>query len=185
MKVLSRLLVVTAFWAIVVSASDNDKVFKSVHGNITKLDPSSKSMVVKTRGGAELNLTFVESTTVHGMDKGAAGSMQQFKGLSEGSEVVVHYWEGDGQKNAYEVDKVGLDKEALKYVDGKVTKVGNEGSTVVVKTISGAEMTFDVVGTDTAASAKSLGKAAAKASTVTVYYTETSGKKIAHFFEKL
>jgi len=181
MKNLSRFVVVAVFWALVVHAADN--VNKSAHGNITHLDTASKTVVVKTKQGTELTLNFIDTTTVRGVDKAAAGAKSEFKGLSEGSEVIVHYWQGDSGTTAYEIDKVG--KDGVKYVDGTVSKVGKDGKTVVVKAADGTEHTFDVVGNDTADAAKKIGKASNKAGKVTVFYTEDSGKKVAHFFEKL
>ena len=180
MKMFSRFLVVTVFWALVVYAADSDH--KSAHGSITKLDSETKTLVVKTRQD-QLTFRFEDSTKVVGVEKAAAGSKSEFKGLSEGSEVIVHYWEGDGQKTAYEIDKVG--KGGVKYVDGTVTSVSKDGKSVVVKAADGTAHTFEVAGTDTADAAKKIGKASSKAGTVTVYYTEDGSKKVAHFFEKL
>jgi hypothetical protein len=181
MKNLLRFLSVTALLLFAVFGADD--VVTAVHGTITKLDSSSKTMVVRTKDGTEHTVHFVDKTTVWGADKTAAGAKDAFKGLSEGSEVVVHYSEKGGEKTATEVDKVG--KDGLKYVDGTVEKVGKDGKTVVVKGADGTEHTFDVAGHDTAEAAKGIGKATDKTAKVTVYYTEDGGKKVAHFFEKL
>src|SRR5215471_11780573 len=158
MKNLSRFLVVTVFWALVIHAADSAHM--TVHGSITHLDTAAKTVVVKTKQGSELTLHFVEGTVVRGADKTASGSKSEFKGLSEGSEVIVHYSESTGQNNAYEFDKVG--KDGVKYVDGTVTKVGKDGKTMVVKAADGTEHTFDVVGNDTVDAAKKIGKSAKK-----------------------
>jgi hypothetical protein len=42
-----------------------------------------------------------------------------------------------------------------------------------------------VVGKDTKELAEAIGKGADKTAKVTVYYTESAGKKVAHFFKKL
>jgi len=120
---------------------------------------------------------------VLGADKTAAGAKDSFKGLSEGSEVVVHYTKKGAEETATEVDKVG--KGGLKSIDGTVTKVAKDGKTVVVKAADGTEQTFDVAGHETAEAAKGIGKGSEKAGKTTVYYTEEGGKKVAHFFEKL
>lgn len=174
MKNVVRFFVMAALVGFGVSAAQD--VATAVHGTITKLDSSSKTMVVKTKDGTEQTVHFTDKTAVWGADKTAAGAKDSFKGLSEGSEVVVHYTAKGADKSATEVDKVG--KDGLKSVDGTVTKVSKDGKTVVVKTADGTEHTFDVAGKDTADAAKSAGK-------TTVYYTEQGGKKVAHFFEKL
>jgi hypothetical protein len=174
MKNVVRFLVVAALVMFSVRAADD--VVNAVHGTITKLDSATKTMVVKTKDGTEHTVHFTEKTAVWGADKTAAGAKDAFQGLSEGSEVVVHYTAKGAEKSATEVDKVG--KDGLKSVDGTVEKVGSDGKTVVVKAADGTEHTFAVAGRDTAEGAKKAGKA-------TVYYTEDGGKKIAHFFEKL
>lgn len=173
MKNVLRFLVVAALLVFAVHAADD--VATAVHGTITKIDSSTKTMVVKTKDGTEHTVHYTDKTAVWGADKTAAGAKDTYKGLTEGSEVVVHYTEKGGEKSATEVDKVG--KDGLKYVDGTVEKVGKDGKTVVVKASDGTEHTFDVAGKDTAKGVDKTGK-------VTVYYTEEGGKKVAHFFEK-
>jgi len=174
MKNVVRFFVVAILAVFTVWAAED--VVNAVHGTITKLDSATKTLVVKTKDGTEHTVHFTERTAVWGADKTAAGAKDAFKGLSEGSEVVVHYTTKGAEKSATEVDKVG--KDGLKSVDGTVEKVGADGKTVVVKAADGTEHTFVVAGRDTADGAKKAGK-------TTVYYTEEGGKKVAHFFEKL
>jgi hypothetical protein len=181
MKNCVRFFVVALLLAFSVKAADD--VVSAVHGTITKLDSGTRTIVVKTKDGTEQSVHFTDKTAVWGADKTAAGAKDAFKGLSEGSEVVVHYAATGAEKSATEVDKVG--KDGLKSVDGTVTKVGKDGKTVVVKTADGTEHTFDVAGRDTADAAKAIGKGADKGAKTTVYYTEQGGKKVAHFFEGL
>ena len=181
MKSLVRFVFVAAMMVFVARAADD--VVTALHGTITKLDSVSKTMAVKTKDGTVHTVHFVDKTAVWGADKTAAGAKDAFKGLSEGSEVVVHYTVKGSEETAVGVEKVG--KDGLKSVDGTVTKVGEGGKTVVVKAADGTEHTFQVAGKDTAAAAKDIGKAGAKTGKATVYYTEEGGKKIAHFFEKL
>lgn len=181
MKNLFRFFALAALLVFGVRAAD--EVVSAVHGTITKLDSATRTFVVKTKDGTEHTVHFADKTAVWGADKTAAGAQDTFKGLSEGSEVVVHYTEKGSENTATEVDKVG--KGGLNYVDGTVTKVGEGGKTVVVKSADGTEHAFDVAGRDTADAAKGIGKGADKTGKVTVYYTEEGGKKVAHFFEKL
>jgi hypothetical protein len=70
-------------------------------------------------------------------------------------------------------------------VEGTVTHVSKDGKTVVVKAADGTEHTFKVVGHDTVISAQEIGEGTEKGAKVTVYYTGSASKKVAHFFEKL
>jgi hypothetical protein len=164
-------------------AHADEDVVTAVHGTITKVDEASKTILVKTADGAEHTFHFVAKTTVHGARATATGAKDSFHGLKEGSEVVAHYTAKGAEETAVEVDKVG--KGGLHAVDGTVSHVSEDGKTVVVKAADGTEHTFQVVGHDTAASAKEIGKGADKTAKVTVYYTESAGKKVAHFFQKL
>jgi len=181
MKNLVRFLAIAALLVFVVRAADD--LVSAVHGTITKLDAGTKTLVVKSKDGTEQTVHFVDKTTVWGADKTAAGAKDAFKGLSEGSEVIVHYTKQGAENTATEVDKVG--KDGLKYVDGTVTKVSKDGKTVTVKAADGTEHTFQVAGQDTVDAAKGIGKATDKTGKVTVYYAEQGGKQIVHFFGKL
>jgi hypothetical protein len=176
-----RFLILVSF--VVLSARAAEDVVSAVHGTVTKVDAAGKTIAVKTKEGTEHTFHFADKTTVHGAHAAAAGSKDAFHGLTEGSEVVAHYTAKGAEETAVEVDKVG--KDGMHAVDGTVTHVSEDGKTVVVKAADGTDHTFHVVAHDTADSAKEIGKGADKSGKVTVYYTETAGKKVAHFFEKL
>ncbi|MGB8476664.1 MAG: hypothetical protein WCE61_21485 [Candidatus Acidiferrum sp.] len=158
-------------------------VAAAIHGTVTKIDAASKTIVVKTADGTEHTLHFVAGTTVYGAHATAKEAKYSFHGLTEGSEVVAHYTAEGGEDTAVEVDKVG--KGGMHAVGGTVTHVSEDGKTVAVKTANGTVDTFHVVSRDTANSAKAIGKGAERSAKVTVYYTESAGKKVAHFFGKL
>ena len=181
MKMVVAVVVMAGLMALPVRATD--EVVSAIDGTITKLDSATRTAVVKTEDGTEHTIHFVDKTAVHGAEATATGSKDAFHGLKEGSEVAVHYTEKGGDETAVEVDHLG--KDGLKSVDGTVSKVGEGGKTVTVKAADGTEHTFDVVGKDTKESAEAIGKGGDKTGKVTVYYTESAGKKVAHFFKKL
>jgi len=176
-----RLLLLASLVLLTVRAEED--VVTAVHGTVTKVDAVAKTIAVKTADGTEHTFHFVGSTAVHGADATAAGAKDSFHGITEGSEVVAHYTKKGADETAVEVDKVG--KDGMHAVDGTVSHVSDDGKTVVVKAADGTEHTFKVAGHDTVASAKEIGKGTDKGAKVTVYYTESAGKKVAHFFEKL
>jgi len=180
-KSLVRFLLLASLALLPVRAQED--VVTAVRGVVTKVDAATKTIAVKTADGTEHTFHFVEKTSVHGAQATATGAKDTFHGITEGSEVVAHYTKKGTEETAVEVDKVG--KDGMHSVDGTVTHVSEDGKTVVVKAADGSDHTFHVVGHDTAASAKALGKGADKSAKVTVYYTESAGKKVAHFFQKL
>jgi hypothetical protein len=153
-----------------------EDVVTAVHGTITKIDTSTKSIVVKSKDGSEDTLKFVDKTTVH-------GTKDMAHGLIVGADVVVHYTTEGTEKIAVEVDKVG--KDGLKSMDGTITHIDRAGKTVAVKTADGTEETFKVSGYAASDAGKDIAKGTEKSAKVTVYYSEESGKKVAHFFEKI
>jgi hypothetical protein len=180
MKKLFSLVTLAAFFAVMLVAADD--VVTAVHGTVTKVDAASKTIVVKTKDGTEHTIHFVDTTTVHGGEAVGAGAKDSFHGVTEGSEVVAHYTVKGTDKTAVEVDKAG--KDGYKSVEGTITKIGEGGKTVTVKAADGTEHTFEVAGHGTKVAAVDTGKGTEKGAKVTVYYTESAGKKVGHFFEK-
>jgi hypothetical protein len=169
------LLLLSAFsWA----AQD---MVSAVHGTITKLDSATKTAVVKTQDGVEHSVKFVDKTTVHGTEATAMGTKDAFHGLTEGTDVVVHYTAKGTENTAVEVDRVG--KDGIKSVDGTITHIDRAGKTLAVKAADGTEDTFRLSEHAAADGGKDIAKGTEKSAKVTVYYTEEAGKKIAHFFE--
>jgi hypothetical protein len=181
MKKSFSIAVLAAFFAVMVVAADD--VVSAVHGVVTRVDAASKTIVVKTKDGTEQTIHFVDKTTVRGAEGVETGAKDTFQGVKEGSEVVAHYTVKGTENSAVAVDKVGQD--GMKSMEGVVTKVGEGGKTITVKAADGTERTFDVAGHGTKVAAVDTGKGAEKGAKVTVYYSESAGKKVARFFEKL
>jgi len=181
MRKFFSIAVLAAFFAVMVVAADD--VVSAVHGVVTKMDAATKTIVVKTKDGTEHTIHFVDKTTVRGAEGVETGAEDTFHGVKEGSEVVAHYTVKGTENSAVEVDKVG--KDGMKSMEGVVTKVGEGGKTITVKAADGTERTFDVAGHGAKVAAVDTGKGTEKGAKVTVYYSESAGKKVAHFFEKL
>jgi hypothetical protein len=175
-----RLLAIFLFVSGVCAAQD---VVHAVHGSVSKIDSASKTVAVKTADGTVDTVKFVDKTTVHGADATADAAKDSFQGLKEGSEVVVHYTVKGTEKTAVEIDKVG--KDGMKATEGTVTELDRGAKVVAVKTADGTVQTFKMSDHAVADAGKGIGKGTEKSAKVTVYYTEESGKKIAHFFERL
>jgi hypothetical protein len=181
MKKLLSMMILAAFFAAMIVVADDPVT--AIHGVVTKVDAAAKTIVVKTKDGTEHTIHFVDNTAVRGGEAGEAGAKDTFHGVKEGSEVVAHYTVKGTDNTAVEVDKVG--KGGFKSMEGTVTKVGEDGKTITVKAADGTEQTFEVAGHGTKVAAVDAGKGTAKGAKVTVYYSESAGKKIVHFFEKL
>jgi arginine repressor len=164
---LALCLVVTAF----VCAAQGDVGI--VHGTVTKVDQSTKTVVVKTADGTEHAIKVTGHTTYRGTQEG-------FDGLREGTEVVARETRKGADETAVEIGKIG--ENSVKATDGTIVKVDHGAKTVVLKSADGTEKSFDYTETAGKDMGEAVGVGTEKGTKVTVYYTEEGGKKIAHFF---
>jgi len=169
MRKLRQLAVCMILGAGLCSAQDLGSI---IHGTIKKVDHSTKTIVVKTADGAEHTVKVAGDDSVKGTKGG-------FDGLKEGTEVVARTTGKGADESAMEVGKVS--KDGFKATKGTVTKFDKDTKTIVVKTADGTEKTFDLSGKALEDAGKATGKGVEKGTKVTVYYTEESGKKTAHF----
>jgi arginine repressor len=143
-----------------------------VHGTVTHVDSATKTVVVKTADGTEHAIKVTSETTIKGTKEG-------FDGLKEGTEVVVRTTGKGADETGIEIGKIS--KDSYKVTKGTVTKIDEGTKTVVVKTADGTEKTFEYTADAGKDVGTAVGKGTVKGAKVTVYYTEESGKKIAHF----
>lgn len=168
--------------AVSMAFAAKEKV-SAIKGTLTKIDRGAKTAVVKLADGTEHIVHFVGRTTVHGVEKSAAYAEDAFHGLREGSSVVVHYTAKGAEETAEEVDRIGND--GLHVAEGTVSRIDRGGKAMTIRTASGAEETYKMADHAAEDAGKDVGAAVEKSGKVTVYYTEESGRKVAHFFEKL
>jgi hypothetical protein len=170
-RIMSSLLALFVFVMIATAAQD---VASAVEGTVKKVDASTNKIVIASADGTEHTLSFTGKTAFHGAEGGAAG-------LTEGTKVVAHCSKRGTEDVAREIDKVG--EGGLKTSEGTVSRLDRGGKVLAIKTADGTEETYRL--TDRAAKdvGKDLAKGAEKPSKVTVYYTESGGRKIAHFFK--
>lgn len=154
-----------------------------VHGTIQKINAAAKTMVVKTADGTEHTFRFLGSTVVHGTEKAVSGTVAGFKGLAEGSEVLVRYSAKGTEKTAVEIDHLG--KGGLKIAEGTITRVDHAGKTIAIRTASGAEEVFSVSANAVEDVGEGAAKGGEKSAKVVVHYSEKGGRKVARFCRKV
>ena len=172
--------VLTVF--LVSGAYAAEDVVSAVHGTITKVDSTAKTIVVKMADGMEHSMHVIDKTAIHDANTTAADAKDSWHGLKEGTEVVVHYTREGTEDTALEIDKIG--KAGLKSSVGTIEDIDRGGRKLVVVSSDGVESTYRL--TDHAAKdgGRDIGAGVEKGSKITVYYVEDAGKKVAHFFEK-
>jgi len=126
MKVKSkRLSVLLAGFIVLVAsiawqAAVAEDVVHAVSGIVKSVDKGTKTMVVKTADGTEHTIKWTDKTTVKGVDASgkavAAGSVDSYDGLKDGTKVSVKYTEKGGEKTAVAI------KDASKATAKAVTQ---------------------------------------------------------------
>jgi hypothetical protein len=173
--------------ALLAAPAVAEDVVTAVHGTISEIDARAKTMVIKAADGTAQTMRVTEKTAVHGVE--AAGratdtvAKDSYRGLRTGTEVVAHYTARGTEKTLEEVDNVGRD--GLKAVGGTVKELDRGAKKLVVTAADGTEHTFTLTDHAAVAAGKDMEKGAVKSTKVTVYYTETAGKQVAHFFERI
>lgn len=180
MKNIAIAILVLAFGLFAFADED---VVTAVHGTVTKIDKGTKTVAIKTADGTEHSLHWAKDTSVHGAKGAEAASKDSWHGVKEGSEVVAHYTKRGSEDTALEIDKVG--DQGLKKTEGTVEKVDRGGKRLVVKTADGTEHTFKLTGHAAADAGKDVAAGTEKGAHVVVYSSESTGKAVAHFFEKI
>lgn len=170
MRYLGSLVLFVCLAGVICVAQD---VVSVVHGTVTKVDHDTKTVVVKAEDGTEHTIKVTGQTTYKGTKEG-------LDGLKEGTEVVVRKTGTGAEETGLEIGKIGTD--SVKVSEGTIVKVDHGAKKVVVKSADGTEKTFDYTETAGKDMGEAAGAGAKKGAKVTVYYTEETGKKIAHFF---
>jgi phosphotransferase system IIA component len=179
-RTVSTIAVVVVLVSLAHAAGD---VVSAVHGLISDIDTTTKTIGIKTSDGVDHSVHFTERTVVHGGALSQSAAKASWHGIARGDEVVVHLTDHGTRTTAVEVDRIG--KDGLKSVDGTVREIDRTGRRLVLETDDGAESVFRMTGQSTIDSGKDIAKGASKGSRITVYYTEDVGKKVAHFFEAI
>jgi hypothetical protein len=151
-----------------------------VEGLVTKVDRSAKIVVVKATDGTEHTMHLVGRTVVYGGHEIFTGADEAARGLQEGSRVVAHYTKQGGDETAEEIDRIGA--HGLKSSEGAISRFDRTAQIITIKIADGTEETYRLTvhaaedaGRNTDDAAKTLARA-------TVYYSEETGQKVAHFF---
>jgi hypothetical protein len=174
------MLVVLAFTCSLGLAAQD--VVSAVDGSVKKIDAATKVVVVKTADGTEHTFHYADDLVVHGSKASVKGTQDALHGMSEGSEVAVHYSVAGGRETAHEIDRLGGD--GLKVAEGTVSHVDRAGRKVSIKTADGSEQSFDLTRRAAKDTDKDVVEGADKTAKVSVYYTEDAGKKTVHFIKK-
>ena len=149
----------------------------ALEGQMTTFYKGVNTLVVTTVDGAQHVYHFAKGLVVHG---GKATGPDALEGLRPGTTVVVHYRIEGAEQSVEEVDD--LAGEGFKVSEGVVVKLDRRHKQLTLRLDSGRTETLRL--TDRAAAEADEGIAGQGAVRVTVYYSDESGQKVAHFLKK-
>jgi VCBS repeat-containing protein len=153
----------------------------AVEASVKRVDAGAKTITVKSADGAEHTFRIVERTSFHGAEDTTGLGKDSLHGVTEGSDVIVHYTKKGSEETAEEIDRIG--QGGLKETKGSLSKLDRGGKKIVVKGDNGAEETYELSDRAARDAGKDIAKGSERSAKVTVYYTEKGGRKIAHFFK--
>jgi len=137
-------------------------------GNVDQIYDGAGKVVIATADGARHVIHVTERTKVFGAETLAS--------LTRGTPVVVHYTMKGDVASSDEIDSLG--DGGLKTSEGTVAAVDRVRQTITVKYASGNVETLHLT-----SHAVSEG-GTFKGNRVIVYYTDESGRKVAHYFKR-
>jgi hypothetical protein len=149
----------------------------ALEGTMTKVYRGVNRLVVTTLDGAEHVYHFAKGLVVHG---GSGSGLEALEGVRPGAMVVVHYRIEGAEASVEEIDRVA--DEGLKVTEGVVVKLNRRRREITLKYGDGSTETLRL--TDRAAGEPADGISAADSTRVTVYYSDETGRKVAHYFRK-
>jgi hypothetical protein len=149
----------------------------ALEGSVDSIYQAAGTITVVTADGVTRIFRAARNLVVHG--GGPTPQNDWLSGLKKGSAVVVHYSGTGDDATAHEIDQVG--GAGLKISEGVVTGINRERQEITVR--FDAKRTETLKLTDRAA--RDVGTdVAAGSGQVRVYYTDTDGQKVAHYFKK-
>lgn len=160
------------------------KVEHALVGSIEKVEKDGKTVVVKTADGTEEALRWTGRTSVDGV-KGAAKALDLAG--RKGEHVVVHYSVEGADKTAVAVKRLG--RATPRVAEGTIKSIGHGARDLVVKTADGTEEAFHLADRAAVDSGEGIARGtrsiAKEGEHVTVYFTEETGRKVAHLIKRL
>lgn len=144
-------------------------------GTVDKFYSVTHSAMVKTADGVRHLVHLNRHTLVHGA---ASTADDAFRGLAEGSRVVVHYVVEGDRKTALEIDRVG--DGGLTLVEGTVQHIDRAAKTLAIQLADDSTVTLRV--TDRVAD--HVGRDIGRTDRVIVYYADEDGERVAHYFRR-
>ena len=156
----------------------------AVAGEVRKVDHAAKTVVLHTADGGDETVALSEHTVVHGITSADSAVDAWAKDVLEGAWAIVLYTENGAHKTAVAIDSLG--GRTVKIAHGTVVRVDPAAESIVIKTTSGAEDTFELAGYVVVDAGRGVERGATatcraieQGAEVAISYSEQAGKKTA------
>jgi hypothetical protein len=149
----------------------------ALEGTVDQEYTGANTVIVKSLDGVQHVFHFTKDLLVHG---GKSSGVQALQGLKEGATVAVHYTGSGVDASAQEIDLI--DDNGMHVSEGTVINIDRSRKHIAVMFEHGLTETFELTERATIDAGHDLDRA--KGAKVTVFYTDESGRKVAHFFKK-
>jgi len=151
----------------------------ALEGRMKEFYRAANVIIVTTIDGVDHMYQFTKNLVVHG---GKGSGVDALAGLPEGNTVVVHYTVSGDQALAQEIDRFG--DEGLKISEGRVTHIDRRQKEITITFDDGKTETLRMTQRAAAESATGVNDSGLDETKVVVYYSNESGRKVAHYFRK-
>ena len=169
------------------ASRDDSRLTRAEHAvaaEVRKVDHAAKTVVLHTADGGHETVALSEHTVVHGVTSADSAVDAWAKDVLEGAWAIVLYTENGAHKTAVAIDSLG--GRTVKVAHGSVVRVDQAAESIVIKTTSGAEDTFELAGyvvvdadRGVERGATATCRAIEKGAEVAISYSEQAGKKTA------
>jgi hypothetical protein len=149
----------------------------ALKGTVTKFYRALNTLVVTTTDGAKHVYHFTAGLLIHGSKGTRPNDLAQ---LRPGTSVIVHYRINGTEELAEEIDS--LVDRGVKIAEGTVTRVDRGRREITLRFADGTTDTLRLTARAASELDETLGDDGA--TQVTVYYTDESGYRLAHYFTK-
>jgi hypothetical protein len=151
----------------------------ALEGTIKQFYRGANVVIVTTMDGMEHVYQFTKNLIVHG---GRKPGVDAFEGLRDGTTVVIHFTESGPHAAAEEIDLLG--DEGLKMTEGVVADIDRRKKEITIRYGNGRTETLQMTDRVAAESVAGIEESSEEAAHVVIYYTDESGRKVAHYFKK-
>jgi hypothetical protein len=151
----------------------------ALEGTVRQEYAGANTVIVKSLDGVEHVFHYTKDLLVHG---GRSSGAQALQGLREGSTVAVHDSGSGVDASAEAIDLI--DNDGMHVTEGTVIRIDRSRKHITIMFDRDRTESFELTDRTAADARHDIDPTPNSTSTVTVFYTDESGRKVAHVFKK-